>query len=133
MFAAALAALGGCQSATPGFCDAGAPAGPGCQAANPVIVQVSPTSAVIAIGQTVQLTDAVAVDVGSGSPVVLWSSSDSLAASVDSTGKVTGRRVTLGIAVCATIREDTAAGSSCATITVLPGNANIPSAARRQR
>lgn len=89
-------------------------------------VQVAPSTATISVGGTVQLTAAVNASAGI-TPTVAWTSSSAAAATVSSSGLVTGVAASPGVAICATA---SATGVSsvvnCATVVVSAASAPIP-------
>jgi hypothetical protein len=91
---------------------------PGCDLPPLADLQVSPAAATINVGQTIQMTDTVVSDAGRGPHAASWSSSDSVDATVDSTGLVRGKAASSGVAICAAVSISGYSAHSCATITV---------------
>lgn len=92
--------------------------GGGCVFPSLVEMSVSPRTASIAMGMTVQMADTITTPTNVNFAIT-WSSSNSTQASVDSTGLVTGKAVSTGVAICA---ETTKAGyeysTACGTVLV---------------
>jgi hypothetical protein len=65
-----------------------------------VEMSVSPRTASIAVGMTVQMADTITTPT-TVTFAITWSSSNPTQASVDSTGVVTGKAVSTGVAICA--------------------------------
>lgn len=93
-------------------------------------VVVSPATATMSVGQTVNFTAAVNADAGIATTVT-WSSGDATKVSVSATGVATAVAATPGVAICATSTVDTSK-KGCASVTVGgtgPGNTVAPSIA----
>ena len=86
-------------------------------------VQLTPPSATIAPGQSIQLTAVVITTLGNPArgKTVNWSTSDATKVSVDNAGNVRGIISNPGVTVCATT-ADAASVKGCATIVVQPPN-----------
>lgn len=129
LIALTIGSLQGCAETTPGACEGGDPVGPGCTLAPLFEIQVSPNSAAISIGEYVQLVDTVTTTAGSAPRAALWTSSDTLVAKVDSTGRVTGRRASSGVTVCATVSDNGTPVEGCSMIIVFPASSSGPTGA----
>lgn len=83
-----------------------------------VVMAVSPRTASIAVGMTVQMADTITAPTNVNF-AISWSSSNPTQASVDSTGLVRGKAVSTGVAICA---EASRAGyqdsTACGTVVV---------------
>ena len=96
-------------------------AGPGCGGSLIRVesILVSPSTGTVKVGGTLQLTAAVtSPDV---SYTLTWSSSKATAAGVVSSGLVTGKAASSGVAICATTSgTGEASVETCATVVVTP-------------
>src|SRR4029079_11173070 len=80
-------------------------------------VTVSPATANVRIGGSVQLNAGVTADSGA-TATVAWKTSDATIATVDASGKVTGVKVgTVGITATATANGSSASGSATVNVT----------------
>lgn len=86
-------------------------------------VTVTPGTATLSIGQTVNFTAAVDASNGAATTVT-WGSSDASKVSVDASGKATAVAATPGVAICATSTANTGK-VGCASV-VVQANVNIP-------
>jgi hypothetical protein len=103
-----------------------------CGPPHPLIesVLVAPDTATITVGQTLRMTVTVRESADSTYSVA-WSSSNATGASVDSTGLVTGKAASPGVAICATASSQGASVENCATVIVQPAPSNFgPTVAR---
>jgi len=105
---------------------------PVCEYPSTIIsVLVSPANSTAFVGQTVQLTAYVYKNASPVVTAVVWSSSDSAAASVDSTGRVHAKAVSADAAICAVANgTGFASAKGCASVIVQvapPGAAVITS------
>jgi uncharacterized protein YjdB len=84
-------------------------------------VQITPPSATIAPGQSIQLTAAVITTLGNPArgKSVSWSTSDGTKVSVDNAGNIHGIASSPGVTVCATPTDATSV-KGCATVVVQP-------------
>jgi hypothetical protein len=88
-------------------------------------VQVAPSTATISVGGTVQLTASVNTDPGV-TATVAWTTSSAAAATVSSSGLVTGVAASPGVAICATATAGTSTKNNCATVVVSAASQPIP-------
>ncbi|HVZ49932.1 MAG TPA: hypothetical protein VG916_14190 [Gemmatimonadaceae bacterium] len=86
-------------------------------------VTVTPGTATMSVGGTVNFTAAVDVSNGAATTVT-WASSDNSKVSVDASGKATALAATPGVAICATSTVNTAK-VGCASV-VVSASVNIP-------
>jgi len=87
-------------------------------------VTVSPSTATMTVGQTVNFT--AAVDVSNGAAqTVTWSSSDANSVSVSTTGVASAKAATAGVAICATSTVD-AKKMGCASVAVSAAAQTVP-------
>jgi hypothetical protein len=112
--------------ASPGVCSPGGPTAPGCDLPYPIYVTVTPASATISVDQTLQMADSIVSNPDNVAYAVSWSSSDTTKAGVNSTGLVTGKAPSPGVAICVTAH---AAGYptvvTCATVTIQQAPSNF--------
>jgi uncharacterized protein YjdB len=97
--------------------------GPGCDLPTNEVeaVLITPSSDSLKVGATVQLTVTVYTKPANLVYTLAWSSSNSAAAGVDSSGLVTGRAASSGVAICATTSGTAEASvENCATVVVTP-------------
>ena len=95
---------------------------PGCDDFLPLpYIKVSPTNATIDVGMTVQMVDTITPDLNNPTNptfTATWSSSDTTKATVNSAGLVTGKAVSSGVAICATIVNPGYDEDTCGTVIV---------------
>ena len=84
-------------------------------------VTITPDSSAIAVGMTLQMTATVSHNTTNAAYSLVWTSSDSTKAPVDSAGLVRGKAASPGVAICATASGPGApAVENCATVIVMP-------------
>jgi uncharacterized protein YjdB len=85
-------------------------------------VLVAPGTAAVSAGQSVRMVATVSTNPSGSAYAVAWTSSNSAAATVDSTGLVLGISASAAVSICATATTGSASSevSTCATLTVQP-------------
>lgn len=89
-------------------------------------VLVAPSTATVSVGESVQLTATLSI-MPAGTPYsIVWTSSDSAHARVDSTGDVLGVGASPGVSICATAATGNphTAVVKCATVVIVPALIN---------
>lgn len=103
-----------------------------CCAPYVISVHVGPTSAIIFVGMTMQMTDTVRTNPSNLAYQVSWNSVDTTKVSVDSMGLVRGKAPTSGVAICAVASgPGFASVSSCGTVAVVPSSGDVGAAHNR--
>ena len=108
-----------CGKSSAAWCSPGGPVAPGCNIPHDINLQVTPSSAAIAVGDTLRITATIANNPSNAAYAVSWSSSDTTKAVVNTNGLVFAKAASPGVSICASA---SAAGNatvvSCATVIV---------------
>ncbi|MEO7457913.1 MAG: Ig-like domain-containing protein, partial [Gemmatimonadaceae bacterium] len=89
------------------------------------LITVTPTSASVAAGSTLQLAVSVVADANTAKTVT-WSTSSAAVATVDATGKVTGVAAGTATIIATSTVDNSKAAAAVITVTAAGGNQNTP-------